>query len=156
MRLVNGQIIRENFGSRSGANSFKDQSGHLWLFGGANSSQFGYFADLWMYTIDSTCTRCGVFADTTIVDTSTTGLSQNFKSTTVSIYPNPASSTFFIRSLNEKITKIEVVNMLGEKVIELVPMSRQAEIDMKDNPRGIYYVEIRLLSGIVVKRLSLE
>lgn len=60
----------------------------------------------------------------------------------ISIYPNPTTGKFTIQS-PERIEKIEIFNVLGEKVLSLIIPS--SEISCEGLPEGIYFV--RLYSG---------
>ena len=44
--------------ARGGAVMWADQNGHLYLYGGTNSSWPNNYSDLWMYTIDAACAPC--------------------------------------------------------------------------------------------------
>jgi hypothetical protein len=64
-----------------------------------------------------------------------------FLSTDFSIYPNPVKDNLNI-SYNDTISNVEVVNLLGQKVINLINNSTQAQVDMSNLPYGVYMVKV--------------
>jgi hypothetical protein len=57
----------------------------------------------------------------------------------ISIFPNPSNGIFTIQS-NNNVSKIEIVNMLGEIVKEQMINSGEMELDLSAQPKGIYFV----------------
>ena len=72
----------------------------------------------------------------------------------LSISPNPTSGKFRISS-SERVETIEVYNVLGEIVYFENQDSRikNQDIDISNEPAGIYFVRIRTQDHIVVKKL---
>ena len=72
----------------------------------------------------------------------------------LSISPNPTSGKFRISS-SGKVETIEVYNVLGEIVYFENQDSRikNQDIDISNEPAGIYFVRIRTQDHIVVKKL---
>ncbi|HKR03911.1 MAG TPA: T9SS type A sorting domain-containing protein [Bacteroidia bacterium] len=72
----------------------------------------------------------------------------------ISIFPNPASGKFTIRSLTGKISQIIITNVSGQIIYknefpgspsELVPNYREVrgvEIDLTNQPKGIYLIQV--------------
>ena len=58
------------------------------------------------------------------------------------IYPNPNNGTFFIKS-EAIISNIEIVNMIGEIIFSKQINADHFEIDLGDQPRGIYYYKLK-------------
>jgi hypothetical protein len=64
----------------------------------------------------------------------------------LSIYPNPVSTELTVNVLIEDVKQISIVNLLGEKVMELKPTSNQTSqftIPVQHLPDGIYMVQVR-------------
>lgn len=71
----------------------------------------------------------------------------------VSVYPNPSTGLFVIRS-EAKLTHIEMLTVLGEKVFSKPIYKKISEIDISSQPSGIYFLKIVKLDGsIVVKKI---
>lgn len=73
-------------------------------------------------TIDGTCNTLAINAPT---------------STVFEVYPNPAQATLNIET--SKKTDISIFNLMGEKVISISALGKQA-IDISSLPRGIYWL----------------
>ena len=73
------------------------------------------------------------------------------ESTTIKIYPNPASKTITIEGLGNE-TDIFVVNAIGRTIRRLEKASRTLTISVADLPKGIYFVRV----GTAVKKLIVE
>ncbi len=70
-----------------------------------------------------------------------TGIDDPHKSHTIYIYPNPSSGIFSMQS-SEKITSIEIMNVLGEIIYSKSINSEKAKIDLSEKAKGIYFVTI--------------
>jgi hypothetical protein len=77
----------------------------------------------------------------------------------IKIYPNPTRGEFTAEGLNLNISRIEILNVLGEKVFEkdyLIAHS-SAEIAVSlDVPSGVYFVKATTDRGITVRKLVVE
>ena len=60
----------------------------------------------------------------------------------ISIYPNPATSTFTISSEKKKIKEIKVVNILGETIYRSDIDNFQTRIDLSKEGKGLYIIKI--------------
>ena len=54
------------------------------------------------------------------------------------IYPNPSTGKFSIESNGIAYNRIEIYNIMGEKVLQ----QTSKDIDITNSPKGIYFVEI--------------
>ena len=80
----------------------------------------------------------------------------------LSIYPNPSEDVFNITFTSEKKQNIEIriFNGLGERVF--VESKQQffgeytKQIDLKETPKAIYFLEIETEKGIINKKLILQ
>lgn len=91
----------------------------------------------------------------TVVD-----VSEASRNTDVLVYPNPGTGIFNITTEKgfDDHTSISVYNYLGELVSEsLVPTAtRQVQMNLTDNTKGIYYMEIRSDKDVIIKKLLLQ
>lgn len=65
----------------------------------------------------------------------------NYTSQSILVYPNPGRELFFFKSEN-KISTIEIVNLLGEKIYISKINFPTVEIDLSKQPKGIYFYQI--------------
>jgi hypothetical protein len=84
-------------------------------------------------------------------------LIENFK-----VYPNPSSDIFNISFVSEEVQnlKIRVVNMLGEVVsrenLERFVGEYTKQINLEENTKGVYFLEIITNQGVVNKKIVLQ
>ena len=124
-------------------NSVNAQS-YVWDFGDGTTSteenpQHNY-ANEGPYTITLTAINCDKQSVSTQVKT-TLGTSQ-FEHKNITVYPNPATSTWNIASTNDTITNISVVDIMGKVVLNLKPESSTAQIDTIQLSAGIYIAKV--------------
>ena len=78
------------------------------------------------------------------------------------VYPNPSRDIFNISFTSETIQDLEirVLNVVGEEIIkenlEKFIGEYTKQIDMQDNAKGIYFLEITTNNIIVNKKLILQ
>jgi hypothetical protein len=72
----------------------------------------------------------------------------------VKIYPNPAANKLTIESNANRITKINIVNNVGQVVFQDSLNSYQTEIDINNLPTGLYLVNIETIDGNITKKIS--
>jgi hypothetical protein len=93
-------------------------------------------------------TPCGVSTDSiTITDAAN---AKNTKMAGVRIYPNPTTGKINIHSQNERMLKIQIINVLGEVVLskELLDIdSYSSSIDMENAANGIYTIKVFYTNG---------
>ena len=73
----------------------------------------------------------------------------------ISMYPNPASNQFNIKSLNT-IDNITLYSMLGQKVLNVSPKSHVSKLDISSLKTGLYVVEISSNGKKLTSRLVKE
>ncbi len=72
--------------------------------------------------------------------------------TNISIYPNPSTGIFQIRS-NLDITEISVYNTFGQLILST---TNENKIDLSEYPKGVYYATMITTFGQSTKRLLLN
>ena len=68
------------------------------------------------------------------------GLEENGSVASAMVYPNPANATITV--IGESLRRIEITNMLGQRVATHQAEGSQATIDISTLPTGIYFVGI--------------
>lgn len=77
---------------------------------------------------------------------------------TVSIYPNPAINQFTIASSKENIIRVELYNMLGERILAINFMkgANTAFLNVSSEPEGVYLVRILTDTGIINNKIVIQ
>ena len=110
-------------------------------------------------TDESGCTSDTVFVD---VSFHTTNNIDEYYINNLEVFPNPSRDIFNIKFTSHQVQnlKVRVINIIGE---ELVSDNLQQfigeytkQIDLKDNAKGIYFLEIKTNNGIINKKLILQ
>jgi hypothetical protein len=80
----------------------------------------------------------------------------------LSIYPNPSRDVFNISFTSEDIQnlKIRILNLIGEELVnknlEQFIGEYTKQIDLTNNAKGIYFLEIETNDGVINKKLILQ
>jgi hypothetical protein len=80
----------------------------------------------------------------------------------LSIYPNPSRDVFNISFTSEEIQnlKVRVLNLIGEELVsdnlEQFIGEYSKQIDLSNNAKGIYFLEIETNDGVINKKLILQ
>ena len=82
--------------------------------------------------------------------------------TNLDIYPNPSRDVFNITFTSEQVQdlRVRVLNVVGEEII-LEDLQKfvgeyTKQINLQDNAKGIYFLEIETNQGIINKKLILQ
>ena len=70
------------------------------------------------------------------------------------IYPNPTEGSFYV--VTDLEVKINLINLLGETILERRLTNSNNKIDISDHPKGVYYLEILGNNIITTKKIVLE
>lgn len=90
------------------------------------------------------------------ISNQTTGLSEKALTDQISVYPNPAANGNFTIKGIENIKNIEMVNLLGEKVIGFENLD-QADLNVQlEFPEGIYIVKLSDGKRTVTKKIVIK
>jgi len=74
----------------------------------------------------------------------------------VSVFPNPSTEKLIIKSSREKIKAFEIYSISGKKIIEKDVANLQIEIDISQEPKGIYFVKITTAKAVTIQKLIIE
>ncbi|MCB0689058.1 MAG: T9SS type A sorting domain-containing protein, partial [Saprospiraceae bacterium] len=69
----------------------------------------------------------------------------------VTLHPNPATSSVFIRGLNQSLARITIVDAAGRKMYEWSGSATDIEIQVSNFHPGLYYANILTKEGSTVK-----
>ena len=83
-----------------------------------------------------------------------TGTSELFTEGSINVFPNPNGGLFSINSTT-KICSVEIINILGEKIYADLVAASSKNINLSNEPSGIYMVRLKNdARGIVTKKIS--
>jgi len=101
------------------------------------------------YDASSTVSTVQVF------DPSLTGIeSINSAISSIEIFPNPSNGLIKIQSASKEITHVNVRNILGETVLEIVHLYQsEISIDISSLPAGIYYASIASDNEVEIRKI---
>ncbi len=68
-------------------------------------------------------------------------------------YPNPTQDNWTIKTQNIEISTIDVYNVLGKNVLSIAPKDSQATIEATSLTTGLYFAEIKTVSGTETVKL---
>lgn len=73
---------------------------------------------------------------------SVVGISENSNDiNSITVSPNPTKDKFQVLGLKSKVEKVEVYNLIGEKIQTVIPNEvRNLSIDLTSQPNGIYFL----------------
>jgi hypothetical protein len=80
----------------------------------------------------------------------------------LAIYPNPSRDIFNISFTSEEVQnlKVRILNIIGEELVsenlEQFIGEYTKQIDLNNNAKGIYFLEIEMDDGIINKKLILQ
>lgn len=79
----------------------------------------------------------------TFVASNPVSISENYANTLIKVYPNPTLGKLIIDNGKLKIEKVEVFNLLGEKVYQsTIEQFSNLTIDLSAQPDGVYFCSI--------------
>jgi hypothetical protein len=134
-------------------------NGGIYSGAGVNSGNFdpsvaggGWHTLTYTYTDANNCMNSDstqIFVD---ICTGTENTQHDFD---IYISPNPSTGIFTIRS-NGRIDKVEIENMLGEKIYSEKINFNKSEIDFSKQQKGIYFIKINSGNKYIIKKIVLQ
>ena len=89
-----------------------------------------------------------------------TGIKENNLTYNIFISPNPTNGIFTISAENLKMESVTIYNVLGEIVYQLpnfqINTSSNFQIDLTNQPNGIYFINLKTEQGIVSKKIIIN
>jgi hypothetical protein len=74
----------------------------------------------------------------------------------LAVYPNPASGYITIEQpAREQVRQVELVNNLGQPVLNTEVSDRIVQLDVRDLPAGLYFLRVSSSNGVVIKKVTL-
>lgn len=71
---------------------------------------------------------------------------------TFDIYPNPTQNNLRITA-NSPVERVEVYNLIGERVADIQPMAKNTNIDLATQSQGIYLVKVTINGQTSVRKV---
>ncbi len=84
----------------------------------------------------------------------TVGVLDNSPSPAITIYPNPGNGQITVTG--KSITSIEIYNVIGEKIFQSSINNQQSEIDLSNQPYGVYFMKIYERQAFYTKKVVIE
>lgn len=149
--------VAPNAGAISGADTVcigstitlsETASGGVWTtsVGNALVSSTGTVAglvagvDTVKYTATATC-GSAIATKVIVVTSCIDGVNDAKANSGISVYPNPAADGINVKSAT-MITKIQVMNLLGQDVYSAAVNSNEIFVDLKNQPSGVYIIRV--------------
>ena len=79
----------------------------------------------------------------------------NISENNISIYPNPTNGEFIIENQQE-ISKIEIFDITGKSVKQLLPNSKNVSVNINNQANGIYFIKIISENKIITKKIVIR
>ncbi|MBI3501612.1 MAG: T9SS type A sorting domain-containing protein [Bacteroidetes bacterium] len=73
----------------------------------------------------------------------------------ITVYPNPTSGNFEVRSEKLEVRNIEIYNVMGEKMYSSTVNRKQETVNLSAS-NGIYFLQLKTENGIVNKKLIIN
>ncbi|MBP7101937.1 MAG: T9SS type A sorting domain-containing protein [Bacteroidales bacterium] len=112
-----------------------------------------YYIAFYCTSPKTTQTVAQLYIDDITIDYAV-GINENEKTNEVMVFPNPASSTICIQG-ELPIQKVEMYNLLGQKIAEQNYNTRYASLEVNDIAEGMYVVKIKTEKGNIVKKINI-
>lgn len=120
---------------------------------GANANTFTYSGS-GTYKVVLTIGTCSrISANFTVTENET----QRAVNADFSVFPNPSSGKFFLRSSAEKpAADARILNSLGQEIWRSSISNQEIEIDLGANPSGFYILMYKSISGMTIHKIIKE
>ena len=85
-----------------------------------------------------------------------TGIEENTINTELSINPNPTTGLVLIKNEELEIKNVSVFDIYGREVLKQEVRSKECEVDLSHEPKGIYIIKAYTDKGVAVRKVILE
>jgi hypothetical protein len=115
-------------------------------------------AGTFMYTVEVTDANSCTNIDTvTVIVDLCTGIEEGSDEAAYSIYPNPNDGLFTLNITNPESGTITVLNLIGEQIFAATLIGNSTEtIDLREQPKGVYLVQIETATQVITKKVVVE
>lgn len=138
-------------GEESGDGSIPSVASSLLSIGDSFTSTDASGALTIVFTSDSSVAETGWSADVTCASLSV----DEFGSNNFTFYPNPVTGVLNLTS-QSTIDSVEVVNMLGQRILSEKPMTQDYALDLSSLAVGQYFLRAEIDGKVVVEKLLKE
>ena len=137
----------------------------LWNFGDGNTSPLQNpvhtYQNTGTYNATLTAYNAGSCFDSTTQVIMSVGIQTYDFSNSLSIYPNPTNGIFNVSTkfASTEQLQVSVINILGQVIYETNPITANSKLftlDLRNEAKGIYFVQLKTKNGSVVKKLVLN
>ncbi len=168
--VINGGPVASFTSSQNGntvtfTNTSTGSTSWLWNFGDGNTSTLQNpvhtYSSLGTDTVTLTSYNNNCFDSITqIVIIITLGINSPLLSNALSIFPNPTTGLVTVSATLSSAEQVQVIvtNAMGQVVYETMPVitgNRTFNLNLQNEARGIYFVQLKTNTGSVVKKLVL-
>ncbi len=74
----------------------------------------------------------------------------------LTVFPNPSSGVFTVKSAGLGVRRLDIYNMLGEKVYSTEPHPSNSELNLSDKPKGIYFLRLQGEKQMYTSKIVIE
>jgi len=83
------------------------------------------------------------------------GVNNTYVENLVSVFPNPANDFINIKTNNNELSKVTIVDISG-KVLKAVSFNNSIKLEIKEFNQGIYFLEVETNNKVVTKRIVIN
>ena len=95
------------------------------------------------------------FGDSVFIDSTLNGINYLNWDASVKVYPNPANNYFTVSSTLTNISKISIVNQLGEIVYSNLKPHLSQNINVAAIPNGVYVLRVETKDGVIHRKIQI-
>lgn len=116
-----------------------------------------YYGVSWRWLSDGSFTDGGAWLDDFALTGTVNGVDDIALNNSIHISPNPSNGIFSVQQ-TDKIQKLNfsITNILGEKVFETKTFNIKTEVDISNQPNGIYFLKINSENGTATKKIIIN
>jgi photosystem II stability/assembly factor-like uncharacterized protein len=95
--------------------------------------------------------------DTVYLNAPAVSVTEFLKENSINIYPNPANEFIVLKSANEQINSVEILNVMGQILLkqDFKNAENLLKISTENFVNGTYFVKITTQRGVVLKQLNI-